>query len=405
MKTHRDDFDLAAELRALRPTPRAEFSAELDLRAASGFAEDGGEHQNRLSGLVQALRGLSPRRLALPAAAAAFVAVAIATALIAVNQNGQTDSRSIASHTERSPRSTEFSEAPKASKAPALPPGAPSALEAEKPRGGLQSGYQYSEAAPQRQGGGRTASNAGVQSAGGGGSNLGATHRDVERGAELVLRSAPGEIEADAKEVFATVRAAHGIVLDSSIHDWTANAGSHAGEARAGFELLIPSGRLGDTMASLSRIAAVRSRHESTSDITAPTMTVRDRLRDSEAKIEGLLAQLANTASDEERATVEGELRRERRRAAALRGQLDRLHRRARFARVTVRIEGGATGDSGSASWGVDDALGDAGRILVIAAGVVVIGLAALAPLALIALLAWLASRAWVRRRREQALS
>ena len=37
MEPPRDDTDLAAELRALRPTPRPEFAAELDERAAAGF--------------------------------------------------------------------------------------------------------------------------------------------------------------------------------------------------------------------------------------------------------------------------------------------------------------------------------------------------------------------------------
>ncbi len=97
-------------------------------------------------------------------------------------------------------------------------------------------------------------------------------------------------------------------------------------------------------------------------------------------------------------------MRRERRVAASLRTQLDRLHRRARYARVTVRIEPGAAAGSGAKSWGVNDALDDAGRILVVAAGVVLIGLAVLGPLALIALLAWLAHRVWLRRRREAAL-
>ncbi len=36
METPRDE-QLAADLRALRPTPRPEFAAELDERAAAGF--------------------------------------------------------------------------------------------------------------------------------------------------------------------------------------------------------------------------------------------------------------------------------------------------------------------------------------------------------------------------------
>jgi hypothetical protein len=52
----------------------------------------------------------------------------------------------------------------------------------------------------------------------------------------------------------------------------------------------------------------------------------------------------------------------------------------------------------------VGDALDDAGWILTIAAGVLVVSLAVVGPLALIALLAWLANRARLRRSRERAL-
>ena len=81
------------------------------------------------------------------------------------------------------------------------------------------------------------------------------------------------------------------------------------------------------------------------------------------------------------------------------------LDRRANLSRVSLRIETGAGAASTSnGSWGIDDALGDAGHILAIAAGVTLIGLAVLGPIALIALLAWLAHHAWVRQRRERAL-
>jgi hypothetical protein len=59
--------------------------------------------------------------------------------------------------------------------------------------------------------------------------------------------------------------------------------------------------------------------------------------------------------------------------------------------------------DEGGA-WGIGNGFDDAGRILAIAAGVAVIGLAALAPFAILALLAWLARGAYVRRARAQAL-
>ncbi len=58
----------------------------------------------------------------------------------------------------------------------------------------------------------------------------------------------------------------------------------------------------------------------------------------------------------------------------------------------------------GGGSWDLGDAVGDAGHILAVAAGVTLIGLAVLAPIALIALLAWLGGRAWVRFGRRRAL-
>ena len=75
---------------------------------------------------------------------------------------------------------------------------------------------------------------------------------------------------------------------------------------------------------------------------------------------------------------------------------------------VTVRIVtdhgAGVTPPGKDGSWGVGDALHDAGHILTIAAGVALIGLAILGPIALIALAFWLANRFRVRRLRERTL-
>jgi hypothetical protein len=204
-----------------------------------------------------------------------------------------------------------------------------------------------------------------------------------------------------AGEVFETAHAFRGIVLDSAIRD------GGEGEAGARFALLIPTAKLGDAMAGFSAIGEVRSRREATAGITAPTVRTGELLRDSTAKIEGLLAQLARADTDAERTATEAKLRAERRRAAFLRSQLSGLERRANFSRVSLRIESGAaaspSGETGG--WGIGDALGDAGRILAIAAGVTIVGLAVLGPIVLVVLLAWLARRAWVRRERGRALA
>ena len=63
--------------------------------------------------------------------------------------------------------------------------------------------------------------------------------------------------------------------------------------------------------------------------------------------------------------------------------------------------EGGVGGGGGS----FDDAVGDAGDILVATAGVIVRVLAVALPLGLIALIGWLGARVVRRRQRESALA
>ena len=152
-----------------------------------------------------------------------------------------------------------------------------------------------------------------------------------------MLGADPAEVRGDSAKVFEAVHAADGIVLSSSIRD------GEAGEAGADFELMIPSAKLGDALASFSRIGEVRSRHEATQDITAPTVSVGEKLQDSRATVESLLGQLADADSDEERAAVEAQLRSERYRVAALRSRLSSLNRRANLSRVSLRIETGAS--------------------------------------------------------------
>ncbi|HEY7456472.1 MAG TPA: DUF4349 domain-containing protein [Solirubrobacterales bacterium] len=358
------------ELRALRPAARDEFIAELDALASMDFERRAEKSASPPRRLIDRVRTMPRRLLLAPAAATAVLAVVVATAIFAGGRPGGDGAQVL------SERGGSGSAQPGRAAAPSTG----------------SDGTQHSDAAPSN----GNLSGSEVEATGAAGAaSFG--RRDVERDANLVLRADPDRVAAVSKGVFAAVHSVHGIVLRSSIEDRGAS-----GAATASFELLIPSARLGDAMASLSRLATVRSWRESTLDITAPTVSAGDRLRDSEARIEALLAQLAGAAGDEERATVEAELRRERRRAAALRGRVERLARRSRFARVSVWIEGDA--GAGAGGWGVEDALGSAGRILAVAAGVVVIGLAILGPLALIVLLAWLVSRTWVRRRREAAL-
>lgn len=400
METPRERDDrLAAELRALRPAPTPEFAAKLDERAAAGFPRRTRWPQFSLG----SLRPAQPRRLLVAGGAFAVVAVLAASTLIVADRGGSGPHDNLALlEPKQQPAST--------------PSGPPNKAAGGAGRGSSEeaSGVQYeveapgvqyeAEAPPVASAAAGTASNSSFDGSGrymSGGSHLADLHhRAVEHSAEVVLGAAPEDVSDDSAQVFEAVHAHDGIVMRSSTRE------GQPGQAGATFELLIPSAKLGDALAALSAIDEVRSRHEATDDITAPTVATGELLQDSKARIDSLLAQLEAAETESEREAVEAGLAQERRHRSRLRGQLQHLERRADYSRVLLRIETGAEESGiGGGTWGVDDALGDAGQILAVAAAVAVVGLAILGPIALVALLAWLTHRAWVRRERRRVLS
>jgi hypothetical protein len=389
MGPFKDETELAAALRELRPAPRPEFAAELDIRAVAGFPR--GSRWSAVARLRELFASMPPSRLIAPAGAIALTAVVIATAVVATTDSGNP--------TAADRQSDSY---PSLTSKPDAGSGTPQGQEAAPMRSGAaeggSAGTAYSTESA-TDGGAIAKSSPAPQASGPYAAQAG--RRDVERSAEIVLGAEPVDVRADAARVFETVHTVDGIVLSSSIRD------GDAGVAGADFVLLIPSAKLGDALASFSGIAEVRSRHEATQDITAPTVSVGERLQDARATVQSLLAQLAGADTDEERVAVEAQLRSERRRVAALRSRLSSLKRRANFSRVSLRIETGSPSSSNEegGAWGVGDGIDGAGRILAVAAGVTVIGLAIFAPFALIALLVWLSRRAWLRRARRDALS
>lgn len=382
MRSRRDEIDLTAELRALRPVPSREFTEALDSRIEAGFPRSGRESSSAralgplrvLDRIRGAVRAAPRRRLIVTAGAAATAAVVVATALVVTSEGGPGSTRTALDTSSRygsrgDERQTQFSAPASAGRASAG--NAKSAGNAEL--------APTATTAPE----GPYASHA--------------AHRNVERSAAMVLAASPSDVRGDAAKVFESVHAYHGIVLRSSIRD------GRAGQAGASFDLLIPSARLGDAMTAFSDIAEVRSRHESTLDITAQTIGVGERLQDARARVESLLSEVATAESEAEREAAEAKLRLARRRVAALRAHLANLRRHTHLSSVSLRIETGSHLSSGS-GWGLGDALRDAVHILTVVAGVTLIGLAILLPPILIALLAWFAYRGWVRSRRERAL-
>ncbi len=377
MERSSDHNDLATALAEVRPAPRDAFTEELDERAATGFPRRSHLENSPLAGFAAWVRALSPQRLLLAGGTAALVAIAIATVVVASSDSGPSQSQQTngllsdiapvepgdSSDSEIAPQASTYSPASKAA--------GKSAASGESASATIR---PFRSESP---------------------SNLSSRHREIERSAVIALLAEPADVADDSSKVFAAVHDADGIVLHS-----TTSSGSNAG---ARFALLIPSARLGDALAALSAIDEVSSRHEATDDITAPTVSAREELQDSRARIDTLLAQLAAAETEIEAEAVETELRGERRHLARLRARLANLDRRTTYSRVSVRIASDPSADSGG-TWGFDDAIGVAGRILAVAAAVTLVGLAIAAPIALIALLAWLAHRLWLRTRRERAL-
>lgn len=387
MERSSDHNDLATALAEVRPAPRDAFAGELDERVAAGFPRHSRLDDSPLSAIAAWLRARSPQRLLFVGGTAALVAIAIATVVVSSNpgpSDPQPASGLLSGFAPIEPGDS--SDSAVAPQAPAHSPASNAAGESAASSGAaegaeplLGSPTDHDRATTRHFGLGR----------------LSSRHREIERSAQIGLLAEPADVADDSAEVFAAVHDADGIVLHS-----TTSSGGNAG---ARFALLIPSARLGDALAALSSIDEVSSRHEATDDIAAPTVSAREELQDSRARIDTLLAQLSAAETGTEAEAVESELRGERRRAAALRARLANLDRRTAYSHVSVRIASDPSADSGGA-WGLDDALGDAGHILAIAAAVTLVGLAILAPIALIALLVWLAHRLWLRARRERAL-
>ncbi|MBS1892397.1 MAG: DUF4349 domain-containing protein [Actinobacteria bacterium] len=382
-----DDDTLLAELREIRPTPRPEFTAELDERAAAGFPRRDGASSNPFTTLSDRWRAATPRRRLIPVLTTAFAVLVVATVVVGVAGSGTSSHNDPGTGFLNETGASESEgggEAAESSVAPATPRQA-EAEESAPSEELFEPAIPSVEAAPAEKSAGTAAGG-----------------RDIERSAYITLGTKPGEVSSAAAKAFEAVHAVDGVVLHSKVQ-----SGS-AGATGAYFDLLIPSRKLDDALSSFSQIAEVRERHDATNDITAPTVGAAEELRDSNASIEGLLKELGDAETEAERESVEARLREERNRHAAIRARLDNLDRRASMSEVTVRIVtdhgAGVTPAGKGGSWGVGDALHDAGHILTIAAGVALIGLAILGPIALIALAFWLANRFRIRRLRERTL-
>ena len=208
------------------------------------------------------------------------------------------------------------------------------------------------------------------------------------------------EMQRVADQITSVTNRHGGFVLNSSLSTGDEGAGGD-------FELRIPSDRLRPALRDLSSLATVRSQSQSGRDVTREHVTARDRLQAARAERRSLLRRLENADTDEQAEAIRTRLDLVSAEINGLRAQLRDLRLRTNYAVVTVTLlaadDSADEGAGGAGSF--DDALGDAGGLLVGSAGILVRVLAVALPLALIAGLGWLIGAALRRRRRESALA
>jgi hypothetical protein len=374
-----DLSQLVADVEAARPEPSAAFLASLDARVHAGFPREA----------PAAKASRTPwhawiRRPQILAPGFAVVLIALLAGGVALRGNGDdliTDSGSLSKLLDDS--SSSSSRAPSAAEK--------AAGEQLSAAGAGRSSADSAATAPSLIAPAPSAASA--PAAGGDG-----VTRKVQRAADLTLTPKPDDVQKTADGVVRETQAAGGYVQQSDI-------ATRDGGGEATFTLRIPSARLDDTLARLSKLAHVGALSQSASDITAAVVSAADQLSDARAERAALLRALGKATTSRQIASLKARLADNRSEIAQRKGALDAQRRRADLATVSVTVQGtGEATKKDDGAWTPRDALHDAGRVLEIAGGVALIALAVLAPLAVLAALALLASRALRRRRREGAL-
>ena len=226
------------------------------------------------------------------------------------------------------------------------------------------------------------------------------SRRSVERSAQLVLATPPGDVDRAAARILRVTDDLGGYVVSSQV----------SSRASGEFELRVPESRLQRALSRLSAVGKVRERTQSSQDITAAVVSVEERLKDARTERRSLLRQLAKATTPNQTTSIRERLRLVSGQIAAGKRDLRRVKTRASYSTIAVtlladrRSANGADDDDGSAGWTPGDALDDAVRILEVSAGVLLVAGALALPLGLVGLLVWLAGRQAAQRRRERAL-
>jgi hypothetical protein len=227
--------------------------------------------------------------------------------------------------------------------------------------------------------------------------------RQIVQSAQLSLAVAPKRIDDVSQEVFDVIGQEKGYVDGS-------NVTSGGSDGSAFFQLSVPSANLAGALAALSELrgAHVVSRTDNTNDITGQVGGAGERLAEARALRRSLLKQLANASTTAQVTSIQARLHDANASIASDLSTLRGLQRQVAYSNITLRIQSTTApppvSHHHSSGFTIGKAAHDAGRVLVVVAGVALIALAVMVPVGLVAaLVAWVAF-AVRRRRRDQAL-
>jgi hypothetical protein len=387
--THEDPLarelqELALALRADAAEPGEEFAAALGERIDAGFPAAPGSARARVddarSWLRELRRDMPPPRRMLPAAAAlvtvVLIGIAVASLDLQMTNTDEDGGGSVAQDSGGDGGGGGAEAAPgagsgqgKAGAEPALPLAQPDRAQSGATR------LQRPGFAP------------------------GTPRRRVERTISMTLEAPDEEIPRLGQDITRVTNRHGGFVLSSSLDTNDDGASGY-------YELRIPAARLRPALADLAGLATVSSQSQSGRDVTRRHVTAQDRLQAARAERRSLLRRLELATTDEEAEAIRRQLDIVAAEINGLRGLLRNLRLRTNYAVVTVDLSGtgGDSNDSG-AGGAFDDAVNDAGDLVVGLAGVLIRIAAIAVPLAVIGVLCWLAARVLRRRRRESVLA
>jgi type IV secretory pathway VirB2 component (pilin) len=214
----------------------------------------------------------------------------------------------------------------------------------------------------------------------------------------LTLAADGGKIETISDRVNAMTDRFGGYVATSRVSAGEGNKG------RASFVLMLPAAQYNDGLAALSKLAHVRSRSQSSEDITADFKATERALKANQDRVAALEAKLAAAETPAARVAIRHNLERARfaMRQSARRARVNR--QRVNYVPLELTIVADKTADT-AGDGTITKAIDRAGKILTGAVAVLIVALAVLLPLALIGAASIFGYRRWRRASRDGAIA